>query len=141
MGFKTLILKEQLPDGTTDSRFIIIYDVNEENIFYYGTRNVSATDKYKDFNGFYNYKKIDVFVSFLVKSLGDINKTDVKLELNNKITYELHDIPILKTEYDSLSFSYLYDKVLRSTELFAYDESRLTRLGLYDLVSMLIPHV
>jgi|LauGreSBDMM110SN_4_FD.fasta_scaffold81857_1 hypothetical protein len=132
MGFKAILFKEHYsPEdiGCIDTRFIVLYDSKEENFFYYGTRNVNTADKYTDYDGWYHYSRLDSFVSFLSRVMGD---------LRHKITVELHDIPILNTEYDYLSFTYLHNKFSRHTELCAYDTLTIKRSELFDWINMLL---
>ena len=133
MGFKAIYLKEHYAEDVSriDSRFIIIYDQVEENFFYYGTRSLTPTDKYEDYAGYYHYSRLDHFTTFLTRALGN---------LDNKITFEMHDVVIDKTEYDDLSFTNMLNRLTTHTEIFAYDALSVNRSELFGWLNALIQH-
>jgi carbonic anhydrase len=113
--FNVLYLVEKTDDTKTDNRIIILYDVNDEHYYYYGTRNAeNNTDTYAQYSGKYNDFSLQTLVKFL-KYTNDL--------FRNRIDIELHFVDIYEDEYDELTFLKLYEKINNFNEIFAYDNS------------------
>lgn len=118
-AFKVLYIREfESSDADeslkkTDHNIFILYDENEGNFYYYGTRarKTDTKQKYIEYSGSYSYDAYDNFRDFL-KYL---------LDNNCLITNELYHIHINKNEYVNLSFSKIKNKLFKGALLSAYD--------------------
>jgi hypothetical protein len=114
-----------------DNRIIVLYDENDGNYYYYGTRNHENQTKYIQYSGKFYYTRIYEFVDFI----------DILFDkFSSKITTELHQINIKTCEYNNLNFDYLKEKISRKTELVAYDFQTESHNSIYNYLKTLITH-
>ena len=133
--FNVLYLTEICCDTKkSDSRIIILYDIANSKYYYYATRSRSIgydsvePDYYVEFSGTYHETKVNTMISFL-KYL-----TDFFLQ---KFDIEMHNIELHEDEYTELTFSKIFGKFSKYTELFAYDNIRETEASIVDKFDML----
>jgi len=129
----------------TDCRMITLYDPEEEVFYYYGTRSRTVgritqpktgskyafnfeeqvieqfdveqerDDKYVQFSGVYPENKLDSYMEFYKLLNG---------KFEEKMTVEMHQIELHEHEYENVfNFAYMFAKLTRKTELYAYDNS------------------
>jgi len=137
--FNVLYITELCPDTKkSDSRIIVLYDIANSKYYYYATRSRSIgcpsvfPDYYVEFSGTYPETKVTTFVSFL-KFL-----TDFFLQ---KFDIEMHNIEIHEDEYDELTFSKIFGKFSKYTELFAYDGITETEGSILEKLDMLTTQI
>jgi hypothetical protein len=115
----------------TDNQIIILYDENDGNFYYYGTRNRKNESKYIYFSGTYHYTKLSDLVQFI----------DILVDgFMSSITTELHQIFIDTAEYDLLNFNVLRAKLIKATELAAYDKKKESYDNMYNYLHTLVTH-
>jgi hypothetical protein len=111
-----------------DNRLLILYDVEEEGYYYYGTRNDSKQSSYNDYKGFYPSSKLNSFINFLQYILGNFEEV---------LTTELHIVNIYSDEYDNLNYNKISEKCNKRTLLSAYDMNMESKYTIDHYVSML----
>ena len=118
-------------DLDVDNQFIILYDENDENFYYYGTRNRENQKKYINYSGKYHYTRLNEFIQFI----------DILIDgFQQVITTELHQIDIQLYEYEYMNFQYLKKKLSSSTELSAYDTKFESHDNMYNYLQSLVTH-
>jgi len=122
---QALHLKEY-SHGVADNKVIIIFD--EGKYFVYGTRRQLdvKSSKYEDY--YYEYSEQHRLVNFL-KFLTDMPRS--------LFTAELHNIVIPDEDLDYVDFNYLNDQFTPFTVLVAYDEVKLNKKELQNILGFL----
>ena len=120
-------------DTLTDTNIIVLYDEDDGNFYYYGTRNTDYCDskKYINYEGKFHYTRLSAlvdFISFLVDNF------------RNRITTEFHQIDIHDKHYDMIDYEYLKYKLCTATELVAYNTQIESYDNVYTYLETLIPH-
>jgi uncharacterized protein YbcV (DUF1398 family) len=114
-----------------DNRICILYDPKENNFFYYGTRNNLGQVKYVNYDGFYSQHKRESLVNFLSFIFGDNKEV---------FTTELHVLNILDSEYNTLNYMKIANKMSSKTLLVAYDRKSETRESFSKYLDFLVPN-
>jgi len=114
-----------------DNQFIVLYDEQDGNFYYYGTRNRENQTSYIDYSGKFHYTRLSEFVQF-IEILVD--------SFTSRITTELHQIQIDQDEYDILDFEYLKNELTSTTEMAAYDSKKESFNNMYNYLSSLVTH-
>jgi hypothetical protein len=137
--FNILYLTEIYYDNNkTDSRMLILYDIVNSKYYYYGTRSRSIGDEsleddfFIEFSGTYHEAKVKTLVCFL-KYLTSF--------FVNKFNIEMHNIELCEDEYDELTFSKVFGKLSKYTELFAYDDLQETEESILEKLDMLTTQI
>lgn len=117
----------------TDTQTIVLYDEDDGNFYYYGTRNTDNCDskKYINYEGKFHYTRLSAlvdYISFLVDNF------------HNRITTEFHQIDISDRYYDRVDYSYLKSKLSVATEVVAYNTQIESYDNVYTYLETLIPH-
>jgi hypothetical protein len=114
-----------------DSHIIVLYDPEEESFFYYGTRQRHVGDKYVTYSGAYHYTRGNALVNFLKQILNGFQEV---------ITYEFHDVYIQQSEYRTLDFFKLREKISKQTEIAAYDKFKINSKNITEWLDLLLTH-
>jgi len=129
--FNILYFTEYNEDDIKDNSIIILYDIEEESYYYYGTRNRNdVKKKYIDYKGSYSYYKKDAFTLFLELLMDNVISS---------ITMEFHQIEIKEEDYDSLNYYKLKNELSQYTELFAYDKRNESAYNISKYLDLLVP--
>lgn len=128
--FKVLHIIELNEDNKKDMQMYILWDIEEQKFFYYGTRNNdSDLIQYNEYSGNYDNYQINNFVSFL----------DYIMDPKSDKTTELYDIFIDENEYNELSYFDIKQKCKNLNLLSAYDKvSKLVKNKLLKTLQMLV---
>ena len=131
--FTVLYFKEHVCENIKkiDNQIIILYDEEDGNYYYYGTRNREGETKYINYSGKYHYTQLYQFTHFLYILLDAFSPL---------ITTELHQIKLSYLEYNKLDFHYLKEKLKMSTELAAYDTKYESYVNIYNYLQSMITH-
>ena len=133
MSFKVLYIKEHDYGVTNkiDSEIFILYDPLESTYFYYGNRRMNKRGESILYNGHYECNRIDALNTFLYHTFGKYTEV---------ITYEMHDIKIDESQFNTLNSYVLRMKLTSNTEIFAYDQTKVTKNDVLDLLDILVTH-
>uniref|UniRef100_A0A6C0I1Z6 Uncharacterized protein n=1 Tax=viral metagenome TaxID=1070528 RepID=A0A6C0I1Z6_9ZZZZ len=128
--FKVLHIIELNEDNKKDMQMYILWDIEEQKFFYYGTRNNECDlIQYNEYSGNYDNYQINNFVSFL----------DYIMDPKSDKTTELYDIFIDENEYNELSYFDIKQKCKNLNLLSAYDKvSKLVKNKLLKTIQMLV---
>ena len=122
-------VKNDIPG--TDNKFFILYDEDDGNYYYYGTRNRENQQKYIQYAGTYHHTKLNEFVQFI----------DILVDgFRSRLTIELHQIYIDENDYDRLNFNVFKKNLNNSTLLAAYDEKKESYNSVYTYLQTLVTH-
>lgn len=128
--FLTLFIKEHVSNNPEilDTKLAVLYDPDEYKYYVYGTRN-NGKDGYLPFS--YIYDNTESLLLFIRYSMNMFDKTTF-------ITVELHNVDILEDTYHELNYNNIYSKTSRQTEISAYDEMRMTKRVVSELLQLIV---
>ena len=126
--YLVLWIKEH-QDDKLDQRICILYDKEMETYYYYGTRNNEGQNTFVNYNGSYQYNQWSSFLSFL---------SFIMNSFRDVITTELHSVYIPESEYSTLNYVSLVEKLGKSTLMAGYDKTYETVDSVAEYLDMLI---
>lgn len=129
--FNIIQFIEHIDDNTNDTQIIILYDEDEGNFRYYGTRHDNFRKNVLQYEGKFHYTRLNAmvdFISFLVKNF------------HSRITTEFHQINIAESQYDMVDYSFLKTKLTTKSELAAYNTQIESYDNIHTYLETLISH-
>ena len=130
-AFQVLIIKEHVEGDIQrlDNRLCILYDHDEGQYYFYGTRNNDGKTSYNDYSGSYAYYQKKGFCNFLDFLLGKYDEV---------LTTEVHVLDIQEKDYANLSWEYFLQRLNVNTLLSAYDVKKESRKSINNYLEMLV---